>query len=152
MELTDHLETHVSSREKIGSVPITAMSINPERLSHEAMFTRTLKDCIPNAEATPNGKKKKECKTFVPEGSKERIAVMAPPGKMDSNLLKFIQTVLSKGEKGQNGEIAATQVEVIPISNIVSTVHGANIQILCCTGSEGSVATMVGSVCTPQEQ
>lgn len=151
MELTDHLERHASSREKIGSVPITAMSINPERLGHETMFTRTLKDCIPNAEATPNGKKK-ECKTFVPEGSKERIAVMAPPGKMDSTLLKFIQTVLSKGENGQNGEIAATQVEVIPISNIVSAVPGATFQNLHFAGSEGSVVTMVGSVCTSQKQ
>lgn len=38
---------------------------------------------------------------------------------MDSSLLKFIQAVLRDG-KSQNGEVAAAQVEVIPISNIVS--------------------------------
>lgn len=121
IKLRDHHETHVVSKEKIGNIPVKSMKmIDPERLEHESIFTHTLKDCIPNTEASDNEKKKKkECKTFVPEGSKERIAVMAPPGKMDSSLLKFIQVVLRDG-KSQNGEIAAAQVEVIPISNIVS--------------------------------
>ena len=37
-----------------------------------------------------------------------------------SSLLKFIRIVLSKGRKGRDGEIAATQVEVIPTTNMVS--------------------------------
>lgn len=126
IKLMDHHETHVVSKQKIGNIPIKSMKmIDPERLDHESMFTHTLKDCIPSTEAISNEKnKKKECKTFVPEGSKERIAVMAPPGTMDSNLLKLIQIVLRDGKRGQDGEVAAAQVEVIPISNIAPYGYG----------------------------
>lgn len=134
IKLMDHHETHVVSKEKIGNIPIKSMKmIDPERLEHESMFTHTLKDCIPSTEAISNEKnKKKECKTFVPEGSKERIAVMAPPGKMDSNLLKLIQIVLRDGKRGQNGEVAAAQVEVIPISNIVSKLRCSPVDHIFC--------------------
>ena len=121
-ELMNHHEVHVVAKDSIGNIPIKAMkSIGTEPLEHEIMFTDTLKDCMPNTEMYGNdSKRKKECKMFVPEGSKERIAILAPPGKMDASLLKFIRIVLMKGKKGFNGEIAATHVEVIPATNMVS--------------------------------
>ena len=133
VELMGHHETHVVAKESIGNVPINnAMkSIGTEPLEHEIMFIDTLKDCMPTIkfdedvdeeEKRKNGGHQKECKTWVPEpeGSKERIAVLAPPGKMTANLLKFIRIVLMKGKKGNDGEIAATQVEVIPDTHMVS--------------------------------
>jgi hypothetical protein len=125
VELMEHHEMHVVAKERIGNIDLEAMkSISTEPLEHEKMFINTLKDCIPSVEQVSNENKgKKECKTFIPEGSKERIAVMAPPGKMDVSLLKFIRIVLMKGKKGNDGEFAATQVEVIPTTNMVSIVY-----------------------------
>ena len=114
IELMDNHETHVVAKESIGNVPMNAMkSIGTEPLEHEIMFIDTLKDCMPSIN-------KDKCKTFVPEGSNERIAVLAPPGKMTESLLKFIRIVLRKGKKGKDGEIAATQVDVIPGTHMVS--------------------------------
>lgn len=123
-ELMDHHVVHVVAKDSIGNIPIKAMkSIDPERLEHERMFTDTLKNCMPGTEQNGNeNKTKKKCKTFVPEGSKERIAIMAPPGTMDASLLQFIRIVLMKGEKGD--EIAATQVEVIPATNMAPYGYG----------------------------
>lgn len=118
-ELMEHHEIHVMAKESIGNIAVNDMkSINAEPLEHENLFTHTLKDCMPSIEQGLDKKKKKECKTFVPEGSKERVAVLAPPGKMDASLLKFINIVLSKAKK--EGEFASTQVEVIPVTNMVS--------------------------------
>jgi len=118
-------EQHDSLKESIGNIPFIATnSIGPDPLEHEAIFIDTLKDCIPSNEGRDGGKNKKECKTFVPEGSKERIAVLAPPGKMTPNLLKFIRVVLMKGKKEGNGEFAATGVEIIPESHMAPYGYG----------------------------
>ena len=116
-ELTD-----VIAEDSIGNVPIEEMkALSPEPLEHEKMFTDTLKDCMPTAELNgSDNKRKKECKTFVPEGSKERIAIMAPPGKIDASLLKFIRVVLRRVKNGDDREFAATNVEVVPTTNMVS--------------------------------
>ena len=113
-------EQHNLAKESIGNIPFIAMnSVDSDPLEHEAIFIDTLKDCIPSNEGRDGEKNKKECKTFVPEGSKERIAVLAPPGKMTPNLLKFIRAVLMKGKKGGNGEFAAAGVEIIPETHMV---------------------------------
>lgn len=121
-ELMNHHELHMAAKESIGNIAVGAMkSIDTEPLEHEKMFTDTLKDCMPSIGQDGNKKKKKkECMTFVPEGSKERIAILTPPGKMNASLLKFIRIVLTRGKKGNDGEFAAAQVEVIPTTNMVS--------------------------------
>ena len=116
-ELTD-----VIAEDSIGNVPIEEMkALSPEPLEHEKIFTDTLKDCMPTAELNgSDNKRKKECKTFVPEGSKERIAIMAPPGKIDASLVKFIRVVLRRVKNGDDREFASTNVEVVPTTNMVS--------------------------------
>lgn len=121
-ELINQHELHMVAKESIGNIAVTAMkSIVIEPLEHEKMFTDRLKDCMPSIEEDGNNNKnKKECMTFIPEGSKERIAVLTPPGKMNESLLKFIRIMLMKGKKDNDSEFAAAQVEVIPTTNMVS--------------------------------
>jgi hypothetical protein len=123
-ELINQHESQMEAKESIGNIPVKSMkSTAAEPLEHETMFTDTLKDCMPSIEEDGDNnkkKKKKECMTFIPEGSKERIAILTPPGKMNESLLKFIRIVLMKGNKGNGGEFAAAQVEVIPATNMVS--------------------------------
>jgi len=125
-ELINQHELHMVAKESIGNIAVKAMkSIVIEPLEHEKMFTETLKDCMPSIEEDGNNNKnKKECMTFIPEGSKERIAVLTPPGKMNESLLKFIRIMLMKGKKDNDGEFAAAQVEVIPTTNMVPYVYG----------------------------
>ena len=101
-------------KESIGNIAIKEMTgVGVEPLEHEAMFIDTLKDCMPGTET-------KECKTFIPNGSKERIAVLTPPGKMAMRLLKFINIVLMEGKKSKDGDFASRQVDVIPTTHMVS--------------------------------
>lgn len=120
-ELMEHTENHVIAEDMIGNVPVDAMkSMNLEPLEHESMFIDTLKDCIPNTSDGENGKgEKKECMTFIPEGSKERIAVLAPPGEMTQNLAGFLHIVLKKGRRGKGG--ADSEMEIVPSTHMVSS-------------------------------
>ena len=126
IHLMEHHDVHVTSEESIGNIPIDAMvSIGTEPLEHEKMFEDTLKDCMPFVfEDGDRKKNKKECKTFVPEGSKERIGVLAPPGKMTSALVKFINIVLAKAKKEGGDEIAATGAEVISTTHMAPYGYG----------------------------
>mmetsp|Transcript_33463 Transcript_33463/g.78917 ORF Transcript_33463/g.78917 Transcript_33463/m.78917 type:complete len:399 (-) Transcript_33463:1006-2202(-) len=129
IELMEHHENHVRSEDSIGNIPINAMvSISAERLQHEDMFVNTLKECIPTTDETEDGgkkkKKKKECKTFVPEGSKERIAVLAPPGKMSPSLSKFVRFVLAKGKKAGSDKVAMEGIEIVPNTHMAPYGYG----------------------------
>ena len=127
-ELMNRQEIQAVERESIGNIAVSSMkSIGIVPLEHESMFTNTLKKCIPTVGKDGQKRKnKKECKTFIPEGSKERIAILSPPGRMHKSLLEFLRILLMNSEKGSDGEIAATQVDVIPTTNMVS------ISILVC--------------------
>eukprot|EP00537_Pseudo-nitzschia_pungens_P004896 CAMPEP_0172360308 /NCGR_PEP_ID=MMETSP1060-20121228/4360_1 /TAXON_ID=37318 /ORGANISM="Pseudo-nitzschia pungens, Strain cf. cingulata" /LENGTH=397 /DNA_ID=CAMNT_0013082267 /DNA_START=230 /DNA_END=1423 /DNA_ORIENTATION=- len=129
IELMEHHENHVLSEDSIGNIPINAMvSVSAERLQHEDMFVNTLKECIPTTDEAEDGgkkkKKKKECKTFVPEGSKERIAVLAPPGKMSPSLSKFVRYVLAKGKKAGSEKVAMEGIEIVPNTHMAPYGYG----------------------------
>eukprot|EP00536_Pseudo-nitzschia_multiseries_P005933 jgi/Psemu1/191940/e_gw1.121.5.1 len=126
IELMEQHENQLLLEEKIGNVPVNAMiSVSTERLEHESMFDRTLKQCIPtSSESDGEGNKKKECKTFVPEGSKDRIAVLAPPGKMTTSLTKFIRTVLTKGKSAGSDNFAIDRVDIIPDTHMAPYGYG----------------------------
>ena len=62
------------------------LSISLERLPHESMFEATLKSCLPQ--------ENKKCKTFIPEKSGQRIALLAPPGRLSLALEQLVQFVI----------------------------------------------------------
>lgn len=77
------------------TVQQTSISTSPilfqdNTLIHEGLFTSTLKECLP--------RKKKGCKTFVPEHSIPRIALLAPPGKLTDYFSSLVQTILSEAK------------------------------------------------------
>lgn len=81
-------------------------------LSHEQMFTSTLKDCLPQ--------KKKNCKTYVPPAGQQRVALLAPRGNLTKFFFHLVETVLSQA-KQKNQSI---NIDWIPTSHIAPYGYG----------------------------
>eukprot|EP00980_Cylindrotheca_fusiformis_P010349 scaffold2299_cov131-Cylindrotheca_fusiformis.AAC.36 len=59
-------------------------------LPSEWMFTKTLKHCLP--------KENKKCKTYVPENSGQRIALLAPPGELTRLFSSLVEQILKSAK------------------------------------------------------
>jgi hypothetical protein len=82
-------------------------------LPDESMFSKTLKQCLP----TEN----KKCKTYVPENSGQRIALLAPPGDLTRSFSNVVEHVLiaarSKTKEG-------IEIEWIPTTHMAPYGYG----------------------------
>ena len=93
---------------KVENLDHPLRSVGTEPLEHEEMFRRTLKSCLPQED-------KKKCKTFIPEGSGERVALIAPPGDMSHPFFELVEAVIKNVNKRrkQKGRKDEVNVELI---------------------------------------
>lgn len=130
IELMDNHEYNIHIGNEVSANYVAmggAKTFHIDRLENEYMFTATIKECIPGKD------KNKECKTFVPPNKdssspkrKERVAVLAPPGKVTNTLLKFISILLMKGAKEKNSTTANTVIDILPETHMAPYGYGSN--------------------------
>jgi hypothetical protein len=91
--------------------PVRTVQIQP--LKHEQILLDIVKtkSCLPQI--------KKSCKTFVPENSGERVALIAPPGDMTNSFFRLLQMVLGRAHKKHKIEI-----ELIPTTHMAPYGYG----------------------------
>jgi hypothetical protein len=82
-------------------------------LKHEQVLLDIVKEksCLPQV--------KKRCKTFVPENSGQRVALIAPPGDMTNSFFRLLQVVLGRAQKKHKIEI-----ELIPTTHMAPYGYG----------------------------
>ena len=90
---------------------VRTVQIQP--LKHEQVLLDIVKtkQCLPQI--------KKSCKTFVPENSGQRVALIAPPGDMTNSFFRLLQVVLGQAQKKHKIEM-----ELIPTTHMAPYGYG----------------------------
>jgi hypothetical protein len=91
--------------------PVRTVQIQP--LKHEQVLLDIVKtkSCLPQI--------KKTCKTFVPENSGQRVALIAPPGDMTNSFFRLLQEVLGRAQEKHKIEM-----ELIPTTHMAPYGYG----------------------------
>jgi hypothetical protein len=108
-----HHENSMDVRE-----PKPAASVDVDDLSHEELFKKTIKSCLPSENP--------KCKEFVPEPIKstrkvQRVAFLAPPGDVSDSLLKRVELIVREHNK-QAAVTSSSNVDDLAI-DLISTSH-----------------------------
>jgi hypothetical protein len=82
-------------------------------LPDESMFSKTLKHCLP--------RENKKCKTYVPENSGQRIALLAPPGDLTRSFSNVVEYVLGAARSKTKEGI---EIEWIPTTHMAPYGYG----------------------------
>ena len=116
--LDEHEERHKDPPAPVKSQPLHALGI--VRLTNELMFDDTLKSCMPGVD--DEGEKKKKCGTYIPDGSKERIGILAPPGTVADALTWLLGQVVSTRKR--KDKPAKEIMEIIPTTHMAPYGYG----------------------------
>lgn len=99
--------------ENAADTPPAEKTMDLLTLPDEAMFSKTLKQCLPA--------ENRKCKTYVPENSGHRIALLAPPGDMTKSFSKVVEHILNSAKHQTKDGI---DIEWIPTTHMAPYGYG----------------------------
>jgi hypothetical protein len=99
------------------SVPVEEAPVRTVQILQPLKHEQVLFDIVKTKSCLPQIKKK--CKTFVPENSGQRVALIAPPGDMTNSFFRLLQVVLRRAQKKHKIEM-----ELIPTTHMAPYGYG----------------------------
>lgn len=81
-------------------------------LASEHFVYKTLKQCLPQVNT--------KCKTFIPENSGQRIALLTPPGDLATRFSTLVRAVISRAEELDT----SLNIDFIPTTHIAPYGYG----------------------------
>ena len=88
-ELVQHHTQAIGQKHALAFAPVRPVRIQP--LKHENILLETMKQCLPQAN--------KKCKTYIPENSGQRVALLAPPGDMTYLFFHLLEYIVARTKK-----------------------------------------------------